>query len=379
VEIMTDKNTFIYKREKIAPTDAVHAAAEAAGYEVFKYVGSRGYSFAWPDGERYVIESESSVHAWTEATNCYLADLAPVDSEGKIDMLKALEQKRILQLPNPDGGEQTFLVLKSVEVDPTSHLIVATGWVVDGLGDKLETSYPNPVSLSSGGWTVPSESMARDIVDDNSPPRLGKGALNCRVIGEGGEVLREVSMKARFDAMNLAVRICSPPTVVAPVPESEWQNFDPTTQPDPVTGQKYTVFEYLDDIGKSFEINPATLRPDFFTDDKALDLLINNPDFLFPSSDIPSDYKRLDLSQHLAELAGSIGLPESGKDWSAALVKSAPGEIENVFVTESSRPFEISAEYYPVTIHGKTADSLVKNEAERRSQITSGADVAPEI
>jgi len=354
-------------REKVEPTDPIHSMAQAAGYEVFRYTGTNGdlSGFTWRDAQG--VEFSAGSEAWTTATNRYLAGLAPVDSENKIDMLKALEQKRILQLPNPHGDEPTFLVLKGAEVHPVSKLIVATGWMVDGLGAKLETSYPNPVSLSSGGWKVPSESMARDIVDDNSPPRLGKGALNCRVMGESGEVLREVSMKARFDTMNLVVMTCSPPTVVAPVPESEWLDFDPLKQPDPVTGQKYTAFEYIDDIGEFFAVNPATLRPDFH-DDRALNLLMNNSDFLFQGSEIPSDYERVDLSQHLTELAESVGLQETGKDWSAALVKTVPGEIWNVFVTESSKPYYINAEYFPVVIHAKTADQLLQRERELRAQ-----------
>lgn len=132
---------------------------------------------------------------------------------------------------------------------------------------SIESHSPVALLLRQAGIIQPAQDQAEE---PEEPEWLGKGTLQCAVLDAGGAVKREVSVKARLELSSGLVVLQGPAWLVLAGPnDQEHQEdlatleFDPCSEPDPLTGERYTAFCYCDDTGKSLQMDPSsrTVQP----------------------------------------------------------------------------------------------------------------------
>lgn len=126
--------------------------------------------------------------------------------------------------------------------------------------DRRRGGTANP-ALHELGAPLLAQDEAWDACDE--PDWLGKGTLQCAVLDASGAVTREVSVKARMEPSSGLVVLQGPAWLLRGAQEPAALDFDPCSQADPLSGERYTAFCYCDEAGKSLSMNPSsrTVRP----------------------------------------------------------------------------------------------------------------------
>lgn len=254
-----------YAIPQIAAHDPCLDGASKAGYLVSacSMEQSPMYAVTTPLKEELEVLFDDSDSAWAAAMTHYLASVEGIDQGNRVGLFGAIENHIAFQLPREDG----YFVLQGVEYAAASRVYVLSGWLVDIQGSKDATCHDGaPIKLSTGNLMRLSEEVLDEIREANRGPYVsGKGAVNCAVAGAGGTVSREVSMKARIDMESMTLRYVGQPFLVKAHDPEELKgdhavvlDFDPFTQPDPVTGEQYTLFCFVDDGGKLLDLDPVT-------------------------------------------------------------------------------------------------------------------------
>ncbi|WP_371436337.1 hypothetical protein [Polaromonas sp.] len=254
-----------YAKPQIAAHDPCLDGANKAGYLVSACSMDPApmYAITTPLKEELQVLFDNSDSAWAAAMTHYLASLEGIDQGNRVGLFGAVDSHIAFQLPREDG----YFVLQGVEYAAASRVYVLSGWLVDVHGSKDASCHDGaPIKLSTGNLTILSEEVRDEIREANRGPHVsGKGAVNCAVAGAGGAVVREVSMKARLDLASMALRYVGQPFLVKAHDPEELKgdhavvlDFDPFTQPDPVTGEHYTLFCFVDDGGKLLDLDPVT-------------------------------------------------------------------------------------------------------------------------
>lgn len=173
--------------------------------------------------------------------------------------IKAIVTKYLDQLPctvlRPTPDASLALIF---ERDWTRSLNLVP--VPEAVMDSLVGEYWLPHAPASSTEEQESE-------EEFIPHISGKGSINCAVAIPDGTGLREVSMKARLDLETMKVRSVGQPFLVRAYDPAELEgknsvvlDFDPFTEPDPVTGERYTLFCFADDGGKLLDLDPVTMQ-----------------------------------------------------------------------------------------------------------------------
>lgn len=260
--------------QKIYPATA---PAKWRGYSVIKVFDDKPYYVTTTPADQVIGGSEirSFEAAWVVAMQDYLASMPSVELGDELDIGQALDDDRIFKLPNEDG----FFVLNEVfyPSKPNHHFI--TGWRIDQAGLKNRTG----PAASEGAHVMLSNVELRELNPDEvqslrACPRhtfiSGKGTVNCSVQDERGVTFREVSMKSRLDLSDMKIIWIDEPFLVFSTetsnpPVGTPLSFDPFTQADVITGERYNHFCFIDDGGVVLDVDPQTqiARPQEPVDD----------------------------------------------------------------------------------------------------------------
>lgn len=234
-------------------------AAELAGFEVWTNQSTTDSVVFCPDHSIHDEKFTDPESAWVGATNAHLGTPPGVDRGDRVDMQEALAAHRVFR--QGENDDDFFFVALSVDLPKDAQFYRTKGWVVDCFGKKL--AEPGPVMLEQSHLRALSADERELLKDLNTPAAPGKGELQCEVLDDHGDVVRRVHLKARFNPASMEVSVVGLPMLLdAAAGQAQDLDFNPFEAPDPLTGQVYSVFTYVDDCGMLFTADQNRVSDD---------------------------------------------------------------------------------------------------------------------